>query len=350
MRPAGQRWSPPIALASVVGCALLMNKRYLADRSIVDLPVLRWQAVAAWLAALAVAFLVSGRANRVTGALLAVGGGLAAMAAVLAVAQFDSHSVRTLAARRAEVGLMLTLVWVVVAPVLVYAANPAARPRRAALLAALAAGALLALRALPGPWQRLLIDARYDKFNWGLLTFAWLCAVPLLVSAGCDGRRPRADGLGLGRWRFWLAPTAGCTLLMVVLIVAFAGRQPSFQIYYPMFRGDFPGYNPWEVGWGYFVGYELTYAAYFVAWEFFFRGWMLFRLERHCGPTAIVWQTIPFVLLHIGKPGPEFHSSLLAGLVLGWLAWRGRSCWPCFLLHFTAAFTMDLTALLGGAR
>jgi membrane protease YdiL (CAAX protease family) len=73
---------------------------------------------------------------------------------------------------------------------------------------------------------------------------------------------------------------------------------------------------------------------------------MLFRLGRVWGPTAILIQTVPFVLMHIGKPGVEIHSSLLAGVVLGWLAWRSRSFWPCFLLHWGAAATMDVVAML----
>jgi membrane protease YdiL (CAAX protease family) len=112
-----------------------------------------------------------------------------------------------------------------------------------------------------------------------------------------------------------------------------------------MFREDWLFYDPRRDGWGFLAAYELGFGLYFFAWEWFFRGWLLGRLAASYGAGAIALQTVPFVLMHIGKPGPELHSSVIAGLVLGWLAWRGRSVWPCFLVHWGAALTMDLTAL-----
>ena len=65
--------------------------------------------------------------------------------------------------------------------------------------------------------------------------------------------------------------------------------------------------------------------AYFVAWEFVFRGWMLFGLAPRLGPgLAIVLQALPFSLMHTGKPELEAYGLILAGLALGALAWRTR--------------------------
>jgi len=55
-------------------------------------------------------------------------------------------------------------------------------------------------------------------------------------------------------------------------------------------------------------------------------------------------QTLPFALLHTGKPEAEALSSVFAGVALGWLALRTRSFWWGALLHAAIAFAMDLCA------
>jgi len=41
------------------------------------------------------------------------------------------------------------------------------------------------------------------------------------------------------------------------------------------------------------------------AWEFFFRGWLLWGLGRKYGTDAIWLQIIPFALMHVWKPEIE---------------------------------------------
>ena len=53
---------------------------------------------------------------------------------------------------------------------------------------------------------------------------------------------------------------------------------------------------------------------------------------------------IPFVLMHFGKPQAEVYSSVAAGFILGWLAWRSRSIWPGVILHWLVAASMDFFA------
>jgi membrane protease YdiL (CAAX protease family) len=42
---------------------------------------------------------------------------------------------------------------------------------------------------------------------------------------------------------------------------------------------------------------------------------------------------IPFVLLHLGKPELETISCLFTGILFGYIAYRGKSFWPVFLIH-----------------
>jgi uncharacterized protein len=44
-------------------------------------------------------------------------------------------------------------------------------------------------------------------------------------------------------------------------------------------------------------------------------------------------QMIPFALLHLGKPELETVSTLITGILFGYVAYRGRSYWPAFFIH-----------------
>ena len=60
---------------------------------------------------------------------------------------------------------------------------------------------------------------------------------------------------------------------------------------------------------------------------------------------AVIIQTIPFVLLHMGKPELEAIGSFFAGIALGVITLRSKSIFPAVLLHFFVALTMDIVAI-----
>ena len=75
---------------------------------------------------------------------------------------------------------------------------------------------------------------------------------------------------------------------------------------------------------------------------------MLFGLRRAWGDiAAIVITSAGFGVMHIGKPVPEMISSFFGGAILGWLAIRGRSFLPCFVVHWVVSILMDLAAIHG---
>jgi len=84
-------------------------------------------------------------------------------------------------------------------------------------------------------------------------------------------------------------------------------------------------------------------ALYYTAWEFFFRGFMLFGLRRYVGDwLAVCMQTIPQCLWHIGMPTGELLSSIGGGLLFGMIALRTRSIvWP-MLLHYLMGVVLDI--------
>lgn len=93
-----------------------------------------------------------------------------------------------------------------------------------------------------------------------------------------------------------------------------------------------------------FLLFESLYLVKWIAWEFFFRGFLLFGLGKDFLRRAVLVSTIPFTLMHYGKPELEMASAMIAGLVLCFIALRSRSVWPGVLLHWLVASTMDFMA------
>jgi membrane protease YdiL (CAAX protease family) len=83
-----------------------------------------------------------------------------------------------------------------------------------------------------------------------------------------------------------------------------------------------------------------------LAWEFVWRGFMLFGLYEKFGFYSIFIQMIPFVILHNGKPMLETFGSILAGLALGVLALRTKSIFYCVIAHMSVMFSIDLISTL----
>ena len=198
-------------------------------------------------------------------------------------------------------------------------------------------------RRAVGPWLGLGGEAAEAAayFYWYGCSFIFLMFVPLIFIAASPRHRLGEFGLGLGDWRIGGRAAVVCALFMVaVLVIPWPGIGPlhsldGFQRKYPLFRGATRSLPL-------FVAYELAYGAYFVAWEFFYRGFLLFGLEKAIGRWAVFVQMLPFAILHFGKPDLEALSSIFGGLILGWLAWRTRSFWYGVFVHVSMAVSLDL--------
>lgn len=183
-----------------------------------------------------------------------------------------------------------------------------------------------------------LVGSQWRLFGWVGLNILCLFAVPVLLIVLLTRERLSDYGLAIGEWRVWLRH-AGLYAAIVLPVIAIASRAESFREYYPMF--GLARQQPLLL-----IPWELAYGAYFFAWEFFFRGYLLRALARPFGAAAIVIQTIPFVMMHFGKPEPEVVASIVAGIFLGVMAYRSRSMVGCWLLHWVCAAAMDVLALV----
>ncbi len=175
------------------------------------------------------------------------------------------------------------------------------------------------------------------RLGWFALNFICLFMVPTLLlrlvlrrSVADVGWRP--GDLRLQARYFLLF---GAVTIPVILI---ASRFGDFQGYYGRYawlRDDIRWLIAFEVGW----------LVYFFAWEFFFRGFLLFTLGERFGAVAIALQTVPFVLMHFAKPEMESVAAIIAGIALGWWAWRSRSFVGPWLLHWVCSATMMLSVM-----
>ena len=61
--------------------------------------------------------------------------------------------------------------------------------------------------------------------------------------------------------------------------------------------------------------------------------------------SKLVIMTIPYCMIHFGKPMPETLAAIVAGLVLGYLALKSKSWLYGALLHWAIGITMDLLSI-----
>jgi len=180
---------------------------------------------------------------------------------------------------------------------------------------------------------------------WVLRVKAWwvgsilvgYVALPAVVMALLPGKRWRDCHLS---WRgfaehYWIYVGLYGAVLPVIWLVA---QTPAFYTFYPMYQ---------QAGRSWFdlLMWEGMYAGQFIALEFFFRGFLVGGLSRHIGALAVPVSVIPYMMIHFTKPLPEAAASVVAGFVLGWLAWKTKSIWGGVCVHCAVAATMDLLAL-----
>lgn len=174
---------------------------------------------------------------------------------------------------------------------------------------------------------------------WALVDISCYLILPLLTIR-LVLRRPLSDfGVrwqgALASWRLYLG-----MLAVMLPLVWLASGTSGFLRNYP-FMQLAPGTPLWPT----LFWWELLYFAQFFALEFFFRGFMLHGLAPQCGRMSILIMTVPYCMLHFGKPMPETFAAILAGFVLGSLSLKSRSILLGGLIHCSVALAMDVAAL-----
>jgi membrane protease YdiL (CAAX protease family) len=172
---------------------------------------------------------------------------------------------------------------------------------------------------------------------WGVTSLALWVLAPVVIIRWMIGGSP-------GEWGFRLHGIRrhfrvyGLMYLVMFPLLLWASSLPSFRSYYPFYKQAADGGSAFWL-------YEIGYAAQFVGVEAFFRGFLTFGLAKRFGLLGIVFMTLPYTMIHLGKPAPEVFGAVIAGLVLGYVALRAKSFVPGVFLHVGVALTMDLLVL-----
>jgi membrane protease YdiL (CAAX protease family) len=188
-------------------------------------------------------------------------------------------------------------------------------------------------------WGTALRDAPlldwYRFLYYHVNALVLLGIVPLAVMRGGFGVRPAALGIRVGdaRWglRFVLVG-----MVVVTPVIYASSFDPAFQREYPLTKLAGQSVTTW-------VLWELTYLLYYLGWEAYFRGTLLFGLRERLGAAgALAFQTAISTLVHLGKPLGETLGAAPAGFLLGAAALRsGSVLWP-LLLHWYLGALMDV--------
>lgn len=186
---------------------------------------------------------------------------------------------------------------------------------------------------------RLPFAGLHLHYYWFLTSLITLLLLPMLVvKFGVKGRL-RDYGCRLSNGKLGWGFALGGWLIMIPVLLLVVHLFPAFQAKYPL-------NNLAAASWKTLLLYELAYGAYLFAWEFFFRGFMLFGLEKRFGNYSILIQTIPFAVMHYSKPFPEVMGSIAAGLLLGAVAFETRSFVYGAAIHWLVAASMDLICVM----
>jgi membrane protease YdiL (CAAX protease family) len=148
-----------------------------------------------------------------------------------------------------------------------------------------------------------------------LIYFAVLPILTIIILR----RNPLDFGLRLGNFKVWSFYVIASFIIALPLLYI-ASRSSLLAEYYTIQQFDV-------------VKYCLETTVFLFSWEFLFRGFLLFGLKDKLKETSILVQMVPFVLVHFGKPEIETISTILTGIYFGYVAYRGNSYWPAFIIH-----------------
>ena len=179
----------------------------------------------------------------------------------------------------------------------------------------------------------MMIDYYHQLIpGWDLDGTILYFLVPMAFILFVFRENPKEYGFQLGDWKAGLVITFGSLLIILPVLWLLVHGDSSMRNYYqPLLGPGLPLYTFLEI----------------FGWEFIFRGWLTFGYARKFGANALWLQAVPFALGHLGKPEVETLSTIFGGFFFGWVAYRTKSFFYPFLIHW-AIFTFVVLAA-GGA-
>lgn len=179
-------------------------------------------------------------------------------------------------------------------------------------------------------------NARHVLFQrlLGLFFYGFIPAF-VITATGSD---PAAYGIVLKEPVFvlWTGTAMGAVM---VLLSYLNHRTPLNLEMYPQIRN-----SSWTAA--LLVTSALSWLAYLFAYEFLFRGYLLFAMREEMGIwNAIAVNTAVYSLVHTPKGWKEVVGSLPLGILLCVVCLRAGSIWPAFIAHGCLALSNEWLSL-----
>ncbi|HET8986822.1 MAG TPA: CPBP family intramembrane glutamic endopeptidase [Trueperaceae bacterium] len=191
----------------------------------------------------------------------------------------------------------------------------------------------------PGPGLRFAPRDPATAIEGIGFAVATLFLAPALLHI-LTGGSLRELGLRIGDHRFGLAAVAVCAPIGILLMVLSSGPGSGLQAAYPWAGSSIGDSLAVLVVWA------AIYGLYYLAFEFFFRGFLLKLFVPAVGADLALWlQAMAATLVHLGKPLPEVIAALPASLLFGVIALRSKSILYPALLHLLIGLTLDVAIL-----
>lgn len=122
-------------------------------------------------------------------------------------------------------------------------------------------------------------------------------------------------------------------IMLIIPLAYFNAKKPRNLVKYPEIRAKI--WNRKIV-----VMNAMGWAMYLFAYEFLFRGVLLFPLAKHLGAwTAVAINIAMYSANHIAKGSDETFGAIMLGFVLCLLALKSGTIWTAYFVHITLALT-----------
>lgn len=165
----------------------------------------------------------------------------------------------------------------------------------------------------------LALDKYFPIYRQWTSALVYFGILPVLAIIVFLRKNPLDFGLRPGNFKVW-----GLHVIVFIIVATpvliLSSKYSSLSSYYKIEGFSLLQYS-WEI------------IIYMLAWEFIFRGFVLFGLKEKLGEFSILVQMIPFAILHFGKPEIETISTILVGIYFGYVCFRSNSYWPAFIMH-----------------
>lgn len=180
----------------------------------------------------------------------------------------------------------------------------------------------------------------YSLEYWVLVIFIFYFLIPALAIKFIF--KDKLSDYGLRGGKFYKDYKIYLVMLLVMIpLVWLFSKTDGFQARYPFYKLQ-QGESLWPKFWT----WELLYLVQFFCVEFFFRGFLVHGLKKRFGFYSVLIMTIPYCMIHFGKPMPETIAAIIAGIVLGTLSLKSRTIWMGVFIHYSVAILMDMFALI----